>query len=349
MRHLSLQQLSACVDDSLSGVTLEIVESHLSGCGECRARQVRLQRVDGLLVQMIRPEAGEAWLGKVAAEIADRLRDEIDGTPGGPTPPPTRTATREPHVAIQPSRESLASASPLSASAPGAGRALESPHWQVHAERIARARRDAAGKPREALLPLLAGLTGGAVAGALVVTLVFGQRPALRAGRADSLPASSSGETAPSRIPIAPEVAALRAAVIAPPAVVPVEPPAPARSVEPPAPARSAVAPSKPDVRVARPAPAPTTAPASDAYDGDWPMLCGIVVDEAGAAISEAHVQFADLELSTRTDRRGRFCISGPAGYRTMSVVALGYSPRRQAVNLAEVTPELSITLRAVP
>ena len=88
------------------------------------------------------------------------------------------------------------------------------------------------------------------------------------------------------------------------------------------------------------------TAPAGDA-DDDWPLLCGEVLDESGAPVAGARVLLADLDLTARTDKRGRFCIAAPAGDRTLSVQALGFSAHRQVVSLGTATLELRISLQS--
>ena len=42
MIHLTVQQLSASLDGSLAGPSLELVVRHLAVCHECRDRQARL-------------------------------------------------------------------------------------------------------------------------------------------------------------------------------------------------------------------------------------------------------------------------------------------------------------------
>jgi len=58
-------------------------------------------------------------------------------------------------------------------------------------------------------------------------------------------------------------------------------------------------------------------------------------------------VMMADVGVVVLTDRAGRFCLTAPAGERTLSVVALGFSPARRLVSLGKRTAELSITLKS--
>ena len=66
-----------------------------------------------------------------------------------------------------------------------------------------------------------------------------------------------------------------------------------------------------------------------------------------GHPVVRAHVLLADLEVGVITDRGGRFCITAPAGERTLTVLALGFSPSRQLVTLRRQTPEIHITLQS--
>jgi hypothetical protein len=81
----------------------------------------------------------------------------------------------------------------------------------------------------------------------------------------------------------------------------------------------------------------------------DWPLLCGQVLDDAGAPVAGARVVLADLDLGTRTDRRGRFCLAAPAGDRSLSVAAPGFATARQTVRLGQRNLEVSITLKTSP
>jgi len=92
------------------------------------------------------------------------------------------------------------------------------------------------------------------------------------------------------------------------------------------------------------PAAPPTAAPTAPAELG---ILCGTVLDSDGRAVARAQVMMADVGVVVLTDRAGRFCLTAPAGERTLSVVALGFSPARRLVSLGKRTPEISITLKS--
>jgi len=134
--------------------------------------------------------------------------------------------------------------------------------------------------------------------------------------------------------------------------------PRPEPSAAPPAarpPARTVTAPAETPVRAEpKPAVAPRPKPAAPApaaaepeadESENWPLLCGMVVDETGAPVAGARVSLADLELAARTDRRGRFCIAAPPGDRTLSVIASGFAGSRRVVSLGADGLEVSIAL----
>jgi len=108
-------------------------------------------------------------------------------------------------------------------------------------------------------------------------------------------------------------------------------------------------------VRAATPTPSvtqPTASPSGDSQAdaaADWPLLCGEVLDDTGTPVAGARVMLADLELSARTDKRGRFCIAAPPGDRTLSVAAMGFGTARQVVSLDNQTLEVRIALRPTP
>jgi hypothetical protein len=96
---------------------------------------------------------------------------------------------------------------------------------------------------------------------------------------------------------------------------------------------------------VPRPAPATPTAAAAEDDATDWPLLCGEVLDDAGAPVVGARVALADLDLSARTDRRGRFCLAAPAGERTWTITALGFTAARGVVAVRSGGEDLRVRL----
>jgi len=72
------------------------------------------------------------------------------------------------------------------------------------------------------------------------------------------------------------------------------------------------------------------------------------VIDPDRHPIVRAQVMMADVRVVALTDRSGRFCLTAPAGQRTLSVMALGFTSSRRVVTMGKRTAELTITLRAV-
>jgi len=471
MRHLTMPQISCSLDEALSGPSLELVRRHFADCEECRARQSRLRRIDGVLLALISHQPGEAWFLAVAEEIDELVGAEASGSHAEPTrragPPPFQSLPpgtiqpdamtwtqdlseipglpKEPKhaapppapVATAPVAATPAAATPAAprptpaapapvvsaparpapvapapappvpvavapappapvapapappvpvaaapappapvAAAPAPPAPSSAPRWDAHAARVARLRRESSSKPRDTMFPILSGLVGGAIAGALIVAMMLSPRSPLRGSRSVSVPAApTSAEPVASsdvrkamRPDDGPEVTSVRPA---PPSVEerapspaptvaataprtesartqPAPPPAP--RIEPERPARSAASPERPEPTPPQSASRPqVVAPPAPADDEEWPLLCGEVVDDAGEPVAGAKVMLADLDLSVRTDRRGRFCVSAPAGDRTMSVVALGFGTLRQVVTVSPGTPELRLVLRAAP
>ena len=106
----------------------------------------------------------------------------------------------------------------------------------------------------------------------------------------------------------------------------------------------SSTAPPSPSAQAAA---TPAPAVADTAGDQALPLLCGEVVDESGAPIEGARIQFTSPPLTIRTDKRGRFCVSCPAGERTFLVDAPGFAAVTRGVELTGPTFETHITLAA--
>jgi hypothetical protein len=95
----------------------------------------------------------------------------------------------------------------------------------------------------------------------------------------------------------------------------------------------------------ASPPPAPAPAPATPAARAELGVLCGTVLDTDSHPVARAQVMMADVGVVVLTDRTGHFCLTAPAGERTLSVVALGFTSMRRLVSLGKSTPELSVKL----
>ena len=111
--------------------------------------------------------------------------------------------------------------------------------------------------------------------------------------------------------------------------------------------------PVTPARRNSTPVPTPTTPtpktepppPAVTKDDGDWPLFCGSVVDSNGRPVAGARVTVTEIAFTVRTDAKGRFCLSAPAGMQHLLVEAPGYSEARDAVKITAGQPEVRLTL----
>lgn len=77
-------------------------------------------------------------------------------------------------------------------------------------------------------------------------------------------------------------------------------------------------------------------------------QVCGRVVDPSGRPVAGAQVALADRGLTVSTGRDGRFCLAAPPGDHDLSVMAVGYSVTRVAVQASGRTPETQVTLKPV-
>ncbi len=98
------------------------------------------------------------------------------------------------------------------------------------------------------------------------------------------------------------------------------------------------------------PASVPATTPATPSAvandDSDWPLLCGQVEDAAGQPVANARVSMAEISFATRTDARGHFCMSAPAGAHSLFVEASGFTPQREPVSFTTAAPDVHIRLQ---
>ncbi len=121
------------------------------------------------------------------------------------------------------------------------------------------------------------------------------------------------------------------------PAIQSAEPP-----VSPTASPPSSVPPrAKAVATAAPPLPRPTTTWRSSAIG----LLCGEVLSGDGNAVAGAQVMMTDVGVVVITDRQGHFCLTAPVGDRTLTVLAVGFTPLHQPVSVRKATAELSLTL----
>jgi len=78
----------------------------------------------------------------------------------------------------------------------------------------------------------------------------------------------------------------------------------------------------------------------------DWPVVCGQVVDAAGAGVDGASVSIESTDITERTDKNGRFCVVSPTRKITLLVGADGRESVRYAVELEGHTTQVNVTLR---
>ena len=78
----------------------------------------------------------------------------------------------------------------------------------------------------------------------------------------------------------------------------------------------------------------------------EWPVLCGQVVDAAGAAVGGADVSVESTDILEHTDKDGRFCMAVPTRKVTLLVGGSGHENVRYAVELEGRNTQVSVTLR---
>jgi hypothetical protein len=87
-----------------------------------------------------------------------------------------------------------------------------------------------------------------------------------------------------------------------------------------------------------------TPAPAGD--EVERLLLCGQVTDDSGVPVANARVSMAEIAFATRTDGRGRFCVSAPAGPHALLVESSGLATQRVPVTLSSSSMDVHIRLQ---
>ena len=90
----------------------------------------------------------------------------------------------------------------------------------------------------------------------------------------------------------------------------------------------------------------PVPAAADPKAGEEWPVLCGQVVDAAGAGVQGADVSVESTDITEHTDKDGRFCMAVPTRKVTLLVAASGRESVRYAVELEGRNTQVSVTLR---
>ena len=103
MNHLTVQQLSAALDGSLGGPSLELAVHHLAHCHTCRDRQARLARNDDVMRRLLALDPHDYFLDDLERRVEAVLVAIMRGLPV----PPMVTASplqseEDPHVPAEP-------------------------------------------------------------------------------------------------------------------------------------------------------------------------------------------------------------------------------------------------------
>ena len=77
--------------------------------------------------------------------------------------------------------------------------------------------------------------------------------------------------------------------------------------------------------------------------------VCGVVLDAMERPIVRAQVMLTDLGRVTATDQGGHFCLEAPVGEHPVSVMALGFAPRRQTLRFGGEPAAARMVLDPVP
>ena len=70
------------------------------------------------------------------------------------------------------------------------------------------------------------------------------------------------------------------------------------------------------------------------------------IEDADGQPVAGARVTLARISFAIRTDARGRFCVSAPAGAQDLLIEAAGFTSRSEPVRFAPAAPELRIQMQ---
>ena len=84
MNHLTVQQLSAALDGSLNGPSVELVVHHLAHCHACRDRQARIARNDDALRRMLAQDPHDFFLDDLERRVESVLVAIVQGLPVPP-------------------------------------------------------------------------------------------------------------------------------------------------------------------------------------------------------------------------------------------------------------------------
>jgi hypothetical protein len=88
------------------------------------------------------------------------------------------------------------------------------------------------------------------------------------------------------------------------------------------------------------------TSPAPPGDEVERLLLCGQVTGDAGEPVANARVSMAEIGFATRTDGRGRFCVSAPAGSHALLVESSGFAAQRVPVTFSSSSMDVHIRLQ---
>jgi len=66
----------------------------------------------------------------------------------------------------------------------------------------------------------------------------------------------------------------------------------------------------------------------------------------ARSALSIVRILVTEIAFAVRSDARGRFCLSAPAGTQHLLIEADGFADSRQAVTLSAGTPDVRVQMQ---
>ena len=371
MTHLSPDQLSALVDDSLSGDVLNDARAHLADCSDCRNALAQLQAQDDALFAAKAEMPSDAYFASFATRVQDGI-NELDAGAAAVQPvddtlplegaPPPRSAGAPWWATLfgwfqSPGR--VAWAGGVAVIVVGAGIAFmtlretgvlslrdsevgqamdqtfrdEAKQVTPEAQKTqARQNAERAGGLREA--DDVAGGTRGDVA---------------PPSRAREMRRTESGEDVPvdrneprfAREPAeeaAPQTAPGAPAFVKKPRVA--SPLAGRTAAESEAPAKSL------DAKDAAKEETSKRLQLQSKVEGS--RLCGQVHDVANRPLAGAQVVLADRGKTTTTDADGRFCIESGVGTQTLTVMAVGFETLRRSIDVEAANEPLAVKLDAV-
>ena len=382
-KHLTLQQITTSVDDELSGVARELVERHLSSCAGCDAVMERVVRLDAEVLAVIGDEPGEEFFDEMLVVIRGKTealveqanapakavsKSALGAAPLAPSAAAARPKPAAPVAAV--AAGATRTAGPVGASARAGASPPRVPIKPVPAHRPP-GRESAGSRFARAWIAALGVLLVPLIA--FLVFAILNGRPGRDWSDRFRTAAATSANDAASSMP-EPAAGVPEPAVSDPLGLQPASPPMTAAFVESTAalaespaeevaPAVSKPATVKPKPRRSEAEPsvvarentpaAPWTVKHETRVTTSWTppstsemgLVCGEVRDFDGRPVAGAQVEVSDAYVGVVADGAGRFCMSAPAGDRTLTVRAPGFVAQQSALRVGSQTAPQVITL----